>query len=360
MMKADERARCLNWLYDMGNPVLKLWAAERLKISADELARLRGDMLRYPAVQYWLGCLLTFSEKPAIHNSFDTCLENSMRKALLFGVRESDDARLVQMNAAVLEKLARQLENPAWLNPVDYTILASCLAAMGHGEPPVADVIAERLDSSLEFTALGGCDMYADPSGYPAIPAARRGHPLVHPRYYEGNKYRYPLVYDLFAYANMPPSLSGQPDIRHKIDRVISIILNEDYQRLPWGYGLIFVPPNKYYSMGWSVHLPRFFESGENRVPGSGSLWWAEAMARFPAAARSDWFRRIMGHLEGFRTADGFWKFPAAYLSEGENRYFVGGGHMGLGENRRSKDALKLESTAWMLRIAEAQADKGF
>jgi hypothetical protein len=284
----------------------------------------------------------------------------SMRKVLQFGVQERDDPRLAQMNTVVLDKLANHLEHPERMDPVHYTILASHMAAMGHGEKPVVEIITERLDSSMEFTALGGSDMHTDPAGFPSIPAARRGRPLIDPKYYIGNRYRYPLVYDLFAYANMPLSLSRNPDIRKKIDSIINVILDGRYQRLPLGYGLVFFPPNRYYSMGWSVHLPKFFESGENRVPDSGSLWWAEAMAHFPTAVRSKWFKRITEHLEGFRTADGFWQFPTAYLSESENKYFVGSGHMGLGENRKSKDALKLESTAWMLRIAEAQANNGY
>jgi hypothetical protein len=353
MISAEEKTRALNWLYDAGNPVLKLWAAERLSIPADELERLRTVMLQYPTVQYWLDCLLSLAEKPALHNSFDTCMENSMRKVLLLGIREADDPRLTALNNQVLERLAYQLEHPYWLNPVEYTIMASYLAAMGHNEQPVLDAIRERLDSSLEFKTLGGCDMHVDPEGYPTIPAARRKYPLIHPKYNDGNRYRFPLVYDLFSYANLPSPLACDSATAREINEVIDIVLDERYQRLPWGYGLIFVPPNKYYGMGWSVHLPKFFEEENNRVPDAGSVWWAEAMARYPAAARSDWFRRMMEHLEGFSTKDGFWKFPAAYLAEGPDHYFVGGGHMGLGENRKEKDALKVESTAWMMRILE-------
>lgn len=352
MITAEEKTRALNWLYDAGNPVLKLWAAERLGVQADELERLRAEMLRHPTVQYWLHCLLAFMEKPALHGMVDTCLENSMRKVLLFGMREDDDPRLAALNRQVLEKLAHQIAHPYWLNPVDYTIMASYLAAMGHTEQPVLDAIRERLDSSLEFRTLGGCDMHIDPAGYPAIPAARRRHPLIAPKYNEGNRYRFPLVYDLFSYASLPVPLAGDEAVTYKIVAVIDIVLDERYQRLPWGYGLIFVPPNKYYSMGWSVHLPRFVAEEESRISVGGSVWWAEAMARYPAAARSGWFRRMMEHLEGFHTKDGFWKFPAGYLTEGCH-YFVAAGHMGLGENRKEKDALKLESTAWMLRINE-------
>lgn len=352
-MTETERARALSWLYDAGNPIIKLWAAERLGAPFTELESLRVEMLNHTAVQYWLGCLRSFSEKPIVHNSFDTCLENSMRKILLFGVRESDFAELKEFNAFTLDRLQYQLAHPYWMNPVEYTILASWLAAMGHDEPAVAETILERLESSTQFEALGGSDMYTDPVGYPSIPAARRGRPLIRPAYYEGNRYRFPLVYDLFAYANLPPSLAGRKDVNVKIDSVLQTSMNENYQRLPWGYGLLFIPPNKYYGMGWSLHLPRYFEGDANSVPDGDAVWWAEAMSRFPEATRSEWFRGMLVHLEGFRTKDGFWKFPAQYLCEGPAHYFVGGGHMGLGENRKETAALKMESTAWLLRIYE-------
>jgi hypothetical protein len=353
LLTPQDKLKATNYLYDNSNPILKLWAAERLGAPEAELLRLRQDMLAHPDVRYWLERLLHRSEKPMLHGSFDTCLENSMRKAFQFGIREADDERLKAVNDAIAGRLEYQLEHPGAIDPVDYTIMASCLLGMGRQDGSAVAVALERLDSALEFTALGGPNMHTDPAGYPTIPAARRRHPLIHPKFNEGGRYRYPLVYDLFAWANLPHELAIQHDILEKIDAVMRIVLDERYQRLPWGYGLILVPPNKYYGMGWSVHLPRFFAEG-NRITDDGSVWWAEAMAHFPAAVRSGWFRGIVEHLDAFRTNDGFWKFPAAYLGEAGDKYFVGGGHMGLGENRRDRDALKLLSTAWMLRIDDA------
>ncbi len=287
-----------------------------------------------------------------IHNSFDTCLENAMRKVLLFGVREHDDPRLENFNGWALERLKHLLENPTWLNPVEYTILATYLNGMGCNDPVVLAVLQERLDSAHWFTANGEFDIHTDPAGFPAIPAARRMHKLIHPKYYPDGKYFYPLVYDLFGWANLPPVLDT-PNNRKKVEAILSCVLDERYQRLPWGYGLLFVPPNKYYGMGWSLHLPRFFKGEPNHAPDASALWWAEAMAGFPVMARSAWFKRVLEHLDSFHTADGLWKFPAAYVAEARNKYFVIGGHMGLGEARKGGDGLKIESTAWRMRIQD-------
>lgn len=285
-----------------------------------------------------------------MHGSFDKCLENSAQKVLQFGVCEQDDPRLGAFNCMLLEGLRHP---PRRLDPVEYTAIAAYLAAMGRAEPPVAGMILERLETSLEFEALGGPDMHTDPAGYPTIPQARRQHPLIHPKYNEGGKYRYPLVYDVLAYKSLSKSLAARPDIRRKLNTVIGYTLDERYQRLPWGYGLILTPPNKYYGMGWSVHLPRFFKDN-NAVADCGIVWWMETMAHFDPALQSDWFQNNLEHLEGFRTGEGRWKFPPACIAEAQDKYFVGGAHMGLGENRKERDALTLLSTAWMLRIDEA------
>ncbi len=355
MFDNKERIHILEWLKVKGNPIIAIWAAERLGAPQGEIHRFRVEMLAQPTVQYWIGCLLQVAEKPVIHNSFDTCLENAMRKVLLFGVREQDDPRLAQFNHRALDRLIYLLEHPTWLNPVEYTILASYLNGMGCRHEAVTMVLQERLDSAHWFAANGEFDIHTDPSGFPAIPTARRMHPLIHPKFYPDGKYLYPLVYDLFAWANLPPVLDT-PDNRQKVDAILTSVLDERYQRLPWGYGLIFVPPNKYYGMGWSLHLPRFFETEPNGAPDTSVVWWAEAMAGFPVMARSAWFMRILEHLDSFRTADGLWKFPTAYVTEAKDKYFVGGGHMGLGEARKGGDGLKIESTAWMMRIQEKLA----
>jgi hypothetical protein len=53
--------------------------------------------------------------------------------------------------------------------------------------------------------------------------------------------------------------------------------------------------------------------------------------------------------LETFRTEDGRYCFPGAYLVEAKAGYYVGGEYMGLEDTRRDARVLEVESTFRML-----------
>ncbi|HCI21811.1 MAG TPA: hypothetical protein DE176_04655 [Clostridiales bacterium] len=63
-----------------------------------------------------------------------------------------------------------------------------------------------------------------------------------------------------------------------------------------------------------------------------------ELLAQFPEAVASHWFQKHLALLRQYRQADGMYLLPKAALVEKETNW-VSGGHMGLGENRRTKDA---------------------
>jgi hypothetical protein len=73
-------------------------------------------------------------------------------------------------------------------------------------------------------------------------------------------------------------------------------------------------------------------------------------MSHFDTARSSKWFEQRMDYLESFKKGS-IYDFPKSFLTEAKNKYYVGGGHMGLGENRRKKSWSTIESTAWMMRI---------
>jgi hypothetical protein len=126
----------------------------------------------------------------------------------------------------------------------------------------------------------------------------------------------------------------------------VAYILDPRYQALDPGYGNIRTGPRKYFSMGWSVHLPGLCE----RQAEATLLMRAEMMARFPATRKSTWLRETMETLDHFQTAEGRWKIPSKFLREGDS-YYVMGCRMGLGENRRKRTSMEVESTFRMLRL---------
>jgi hypothetical protein len=104
--------------------------------------------------------------------------------------------------------------------------------------------------------------------------------------------------------------------------------------------------------MGWSVHLPGY--SGFEFCRAMHAHMFVqrlELMAHFPVARQSEWFKNCMRHLEGYRTEQGTYRFPARYLREQASGYWVQGAYMRLEEKRRTRQSLELDSTFRMLKI---------
>ncbi|NLK12474.1 MAG: hypothetical protein GX312_02675 [Candidatus Phytoplasma sp.] len=333
------------FLYEYGNPIIVNEAAKYIGVHKEEL---RQGMLESPKVQYWIDCLHHFKDKPQVHNAADICFENAMHKLLSYGVREADDKRIHEINTFILEFLNSIVGYQNFFDSVNATILASWLACMGHTETIIIDVLRERVEFVYSFVKHKDYNIHVDPKGFPAIPKTRAMHPLVNPKLYENNIWRLPTIHDIFAYAHLPKILHDDKQIQRKIDAILEYIFDERYQRLYSGYGLMLVPPNRYYGMGWSMHLCRYFEN--NSMDSDGIVWQMALMSNFKKARETEWFKNNLEHLKSFKK-DEVYEFPASYLMEVKNKYYVLGYHMGLGENRKKNLSKKLESTAWMLRI---------
>jgi hypothetical protein len=337
---------CYKFLYENAGPIIKNEAAKILGTSSEAI---REEMLCLPEVQYWIDCSQSFMENPRVHDSFDTRLENWGHKLISFGITEEDDKRIADVNKYILRYIKENQGNGNFFDSISNVIAASYLARMGCEDKIVLDIIKGRIEAVYPVAKQGDFDIYADKKDFPRIPKARDRHPLVKPELYKGNVWRLPTLHDIFAFSKLPRSMASDTELKSKIEAIIEYIMTPEYQKLPWGYGLMLVPPNTYYSMGWSVKLSRFFMQ---EIPNGIDpiLWETELMSHFDTARSSKWFEQRMDYLESFKKGS-IYDFPKSFLTEAKNKYYVGGGHMGLGENRRKKSWSTIESTAWMMRI---------
>lgn len=74
-----------------------------------------------------------------------------------------------------------------------------------------------------------------------------------------------------------------------------------------------------------------------------------EIMSNFEKAVFSEWFIKCLKHLEHFKMNTGKYSFPKNYLIEKKDNCRQQS--MGLGENRRKKESIIIESTFRMLRL---------
>lgn len=344
-MISDDTKNKYEYLYEHGQAIIKNEAAHFL---GNQTKELRQQMIKSPEVQYWIDCLYHFIIKPQVHNAADTCFENAMHKLLSFGIRETDDQRIQEVNKYILCFMNSNIDNVSFCNSINTTILASWLACMEYTESIVADILRERIDEVYSFTKHRDYNIHIDTKDFPLVPKARAMNPLVKPDLYAGNVWRLPTIHDVFAYAHLPEMMYRDESIQKKIDVILEFIMDERYQQLYRGYGLMLVPPNKYYSMGWSMHLSRY--SGDNLIGENEIVFQMELMPHFKKVRESTWFMNNLEYLKSYEM-NGAYEFPSEYLQEAKNKYYVIGCHKGLGEDRRKKAGKKLESTAWMLRI---------
>jgi hypothetical protein len=261
------------------------------------------------------------------------------------------DAEMNGLTAAFRERLSKGETLD------DLLIVASFLAMAGYRDEAILGALRERLFSTYNFCRQGKYGIYADKTGYRRVPEIWTDVPLVDPALYPGDDWYLPWIHDVNGFAVL---LTASPDgmpVSEMVDTVVRYVLNPEYQALRDGYGIVTDGKGRYWAMGWSVHLPGL--PGCPRVTSQAGLVGRLAtMSAFEAAREHAWFRDGLAYLESFRTPRGTYVFPREILPEKKTSYWVGGTHCGLGENRRTRNWLELESTYWALRCRRSYANR--
>ena len=158
------------------------------------------------------------------------------------------------------------------------------------------------------------------------------------------NAFRPQTVFQIYGFAEM--SKEADEETLDKIETIIEYILDPNYYTLHRGYGILVNGKKGYLAMGWDAKLPQ----DSNEILPALVLKRLELMAHFKTAVNHEWFHNNFRRLENFRTDKGTYILPKESLQEKQG-YWVNGKHMGLGENRRKKLALELESTFRVMKI---------
>ncbi|MCJ7552013.1 MAG: hypothetical protein MUQ30_20270 [Anaerolineae bacterium] len=367
------------WLLEYGGPAIRYRTAMELFSGPTDLdvARLSADLLASPMTQPWLDRVgVPGNGFFGFHHSRPEAFENAASKLCDLGLRVGmvllDEKMLpyrrwLEGQAEAINDIAegshsdvvtREVTQAAldsgirWFEAV---LVAARLAWLGYPDAAVGICLTRRLETLHALARTGDHDIYIDQDtfgDYPNDPFRKRR--FVDPQF----NGILPSIHDLYALAHFPSALLDAA-AQHKIDTVAAYVLHPDYQALEDGYGVMRAAPRRYFSMGWSIHLPGYdgfdFDNGQ-----AGMLVQRlELMAHFPVARRSQWFRRTLDHLESCRTETGTYRFPASYLREQAGGYWVTGAYMRLEVNRRNRLSLEIESTFRMCKIKRLMADQG-
>ena len=371
-MTAGRKGAC-DWLLQASGPIVRWRTASELcrGFHEPELTRLRRELVDHPLVQTWLGRLSagrsgvnldridprTLQQLGGkVHGSTCTALENVLGKLAEFGMQagmavlDEQMLPLMRVFTARAEWQGDTTFQSAWESLVKSVFAWGLLRTGYRPDPPMRDYLYRHLESTHKIARDRVYDLYADRVELAGLPKAWAGKAILKQEVMAG--YHLPLIHDMYMLAHWPADMLDS-ESAGLIDDIVAYILDPRFQALPVGYGYAWINERRAcYSWGWSPHLPGFYGFDFHHPSEVGELVQRlELMAHFPAARRSRWFLSALQHLDQFRTGHGTSRFPSRYLHELPDGYYVSGALMGLGENRRGKAGLEIESTFRMIRI---------
>jgi hypothetical protein len=353
-MKAEETYK---WLMENGGPVIRFRTSTELMTSSSqtEISRLRKELIQSELIKAHFNRLVPSLVFNDVHSAKETSFENVMGKLTDFGLRRGIP-ELDQYTLPYRNWLFENVECPPEhaFDIFARTLIAAFLARAGYEDELImGKALRNRLETVHDFVCKGNYDIYVDPAEYPKMPRSFQKRPLIDPALSNNGNFCMPWIYDVIGLAAYLPE-HGTRDDWAKANAIISYVLNDGYQKLQWGYGILKGEKRHYWSMGWSIHVPGFSNSLTTNLANMLRIWLLDQLVNFEAARRHSWIKASLEHLEKFRTEKGTYLFPRDYLQEKPFVYWVVGGHMALEENRRTSKAIEVESTFWMARFKKA------
>ncbi len=352
----------VKWLLADGGPVIRYRTATELMATPDDvdIHKLKKELLNSTSIRSWFEKAVPSLAFNDIHGSKATSFENVMGKITDLGIKKGTP-ELDRYTLPYREWLSENAECPPGhiFSIFIRTLIAAFLARAGYtGEPAVGTVLRNRLDTIYDFIRQSNYDIYVNPVDYPQIPRSFQKKPLINPELSRDGNLRLPWIYDIIGLAAWLPEYGTEYD-RAKASTIIEYILDDRYQKLHPGYGILRTEKGRYYAMGWSVWLPGFFgPPSDDTRPGRTVSEMLRAfiqrlilVRRFKPTRKHRWFTESVNHLQDFKTGKGTYLFPRSYLPEKPVGYWAAGSRMGLEENRKSNLALELESTFWMMKL---------
>jgi hypothetical protein len=325
--------KALEWLYGVGGPIIRWRLAQDFgfPVSGANDNALLTAVLSSPEVQAWLGNL--GSER--VHGSKATDAENAMAKLIEYGLRKGVP-EFDQRMLPYAERIGSY--KPAY----ESNIVTPFLVAAGYQDHQKVSARFAALLDGMHRTALRrSYDFYLADRDRIDVPSAWRDktvykleHSSQEPMTSESlAPFPVPSFYDLIALSYWTPRSVTQ---KQMIQSVVEFVCDRRFQESPGGYL-------------WSKTQRRCWAAGRcclAVLTPERRLLALELFARFPVARQQPWFAVELAALEVFRTASGTYCFPADYLKETRDGYYVyNGNHMGLGQDRRNRNWREIEST---------------
>jgi len=331
-----------------------------IKYSLTRDASYIAQIMDNEEVAMWLNKLVNraaVSDFGGIHGSHDYRYENIIGKCYILGL----DANVPEFDSAVrffvnfLDKhITDTYDDTLTFGKMyqfrDYETILSCyLPLLGYADEKSVQYIAKkRADIVYSFTSQNRYDVYRSDLSYPG--AKKEWKPFIlDPALYADGNIAFPSVHDLILFAGMYPHFDAET--KNKVETTIKWMFTDEYASInsQLYYYAPLDPAYKSKSINSKIGLHNF--TNPNIKDMQSLLYYCFIFSHFSEAKNSIWFENAMAHLNSYKTTTGRYIFPKEMIREQKDTYAHNGGHMNVGENKKSKNYAEVISTYWMEKI---------
>ena len=296
-----------------------------------------------------------------IHGSHDYRMENILGKCWILGFSKDVPAFNEKMEF-ILRFLARHVQsippNELSFGKIyhfrDYEKVLSCfLPFLGYGEDPaVLGIARRRIDVLHRFALRKRYDIYVDGSKLKGVKKIWQPF-ILDPDLYADGHIALPDAHDFLLFAGLLPYLSSGD--REKVEIVVGWLFDGGYGGVIRRYGYFYIPGGSYNAKAviFKMHLPDFREKDFDTGELTPLLFNMFVLSHFKTARDSEWFSMALSYLDRYKNDNGRYEFPSRLITEKPDSYVIFGGHMNVGENKKSKLYTEILSTYWMEKITE-------
>lgn len=336
------------YLIENGDEVIQFRTMDEiLNIYDDEkLNQVYGELIQSKTVTKRLENLKNESKVHdfnGIHGATNFHLENSLPRILDCGIKAGEPL-LDKLMEPILQRIRRKVfpENHVF-HIFPEIIICPFLIRAGYMDDDLRQFLADRIENIYDFVRHRKYDIYDDHTNYKGIPKAFINKKVIKPELYKGGRFSLPLIYDLYAFSLANESLDEINKM--KVNTIIEYIVDERYKEIDTGYGILSNGNRNYLVMGWDCKLPEI--KGEITSEILNILEWLSFSNVF---RESNWYKEAIELFFKYKTDRNTFIFTKESLNE-KNGVWIKGSHMSVGENRRKKNAIEIESTFRALKI---------
>lgn len=278
-----------------------------------------------------------------IHGATNFHLENSLPMILDFGIKAGASV-LDDIMEPILSRIKKKLF------PVNHVfhmfpeiIIYPFLIRAGYIDDDLQQFLENRIECIYEFVRHKDYDIYDESMNYKGVPKNFINKKVIKPELYKAGGFSLPLIYDLYAFSIAYKDLDEINKM--KVNTIIEYIVDKKYKSIDTGYGILANGNGNYLLMGWDCKLPEI--KGEMT---SEILNFLEWLSFSKVSRESNWYKEAFELLLRYKTDRNTFIFTKESLNE-KNGAWIKSNHMSLGERRRKKNAIEIESTFRALKI---------